>query len=80
MPAWLPWPVTVLTLFLHLFVYGGECMPQHVSGGQKTTFESQFSLSTTWVLGTKLRSSSLAATTLSHLPKPINSHNLKILV
>lgn len=30
MPAWLPWPVTVLTLFLHLFVYGGECMPQHV--------------------------------------------------
>jgi hypothetical protein len=37
-------------------------------------------LSTTWVLGIKLRSTGLAATTLSHLPRPISSHNLKILV
>lgn len=50
------------------------CTCLYTSGGQRTTFRSQFSLFALWVLGTELRLSGLAAGVFSHsviLPVPV---------
>lgn len=62
-----------ITKFLITFVY---CiyvymsMALYMHGGQRTTCRSCFSLSTMWDLGIELRSSGLAAVSLTNLTGP----------
>lgn len=48
----------------------------YTCGGQRTALGSQFCPSTVWALGTKLKSSTLAASTFTHCHLPSHYHLL----
>lgn len=52
------------------------CVPQHVYEGQRTTYRSQLSPSPIWVLGLKLRPSSLARSVITNKAALSPTHNL----
>lgn len=59
-------PSFKIVLHLLFCVLGIMCMCYGTYRGQRTTYGSQFSPSTTWILGIKLKPSSLAASAFIH--------------
>lgn len=55
---------------------GGSPMLQHVCGGQKTTYKSQFSPSTAWVSEVKLRHQSRLPALLPAEPSPWSNEEI----